>query len=891
MLDQYRRLKAEHPGCILLFRMGDFYETFGDDALIASRVLGIALTSRDKKRDPIPLAGVPHHAVESYLKKLVQHGYSVAIAEQMESASEAKGLVERQVIEVVTPGTVTRPGLLETQESNFIVALLPGPERIGVAVAEVSTGEFRVGQAAPGDLEAIAIEFPARELLIPDDSFRSDGGAANGAGAGATIHPSPLDAIGFGAATPTRWERARFDPRSGEAELRRRFEVLSLEAFGLDAGREGMGAAGALLAYLQTLKKSDLPQFRDLRPLREGAPLVVDEVTLRNLEVLASPAGHEHTLLALLDRTETSMGARALRALLRSPSSDRALLDERLTRTACFAGSALLRGEMRDRLHRFPDLERCLGLLGSGRATPRDLGSLRDALRRLPALRLALEGRSNPVLDAWRRGLPDLSDLAAELESSLVEELPLHATQGGIIRPGYDGELDRLRGDASDVRARVLALEARERERTGIANLRVLYHRTFGYLIEVTRSQLGRVPDDYVRRQTLTGAERFVTPELSQMEQKIEAASVESHKIETAHFQRLRDLALARIGDLHAAARVVSEIDLHLALGDVAGRERWVRPELVADRRLLLERERHPMVERALPPGGFVPNDCLLDPDTEQVWLITGPNMGGKSTFLRQVGLCVYLAQIGSFVPCASATVGVVDRIFTRVGASDQIARGASTFFVEMKETATILRQASDRSLVLLDEVGRGTSTYDGLSLAWAVTEALHDGPRAKPRTIFATHYHELTELTDHLPRLRNRTVRVAEEGGEIVFLHQIAPGRADRSYGIHVAQLAGVTEPVLRRAREVLARLEAEHARPDPDRTAPRNRGTVGKHAEEGVSAAERRALLEALAELPVESLTPVQALNELAGLRDRARSAGAATARALDPLQHSRE
>jgi DNA mismatch repair protein MutS len=412
----------------------------------------------------------------------------------------------------------------------------------------------------------------------------------------------------------------------------------------------------------------------------------------------------------------------------------------------------------------------------------------------------------------------------------------------------------------------------------------------FGYLIEVTRSQLGRVPDDYIRRQTLTGAERFATPELSQMEQRIEASSIESHKIEAAHFQRIRDLALTRIGDLTAAARVVAEIDLHLSLGDVAGRERWVKPELADDRRLILERARHPMVERALPPGGFVPNDCLLDPDVEQVWLITGPNMGGKSTFLRQVGLCVYLAQIGSFVPCASATVGLVDRIFTRVGASDQIARGASTFFIEMKETATILRQATDRSLVLLDEVGRGTSTYDGLSLAWAVTEALHDGPEARPRTIFATHYHELTELTDHLGRLRNRTVRVAEEGGEIVFLHQIAPGRADRSYGIHVAQLAGVTEPVLRRAREVLARLEAEHARPAPERTAAPKRGTSQEHGDGGVSTDERRALLQGLADLPVESLTPVQALNELARLRDRARS-GAGAAAALDPLQHSRE
>ncbi|HEU5310962.1 MAG TPA: DNA mismatch repair protein MutS, partial [Candidatus Eisenbacteria bacterium] len=812
MLEQYRRLKAEHPGSILLFRMGDFYETFGDDALVASRVLGIALTTRDKKRDPIPLAGVPHHSVEGYLKKLVQEGYSVAIAEQMEPpGGVTKGIMERQVIEVVTPGTVTRPGLLDTFESNYIVAVLPGPDRTGVAVAEVSTGEFRVGEVAPDALEALAIKFPAREVLLPEADRPGRNTVLAGVGpASACDGDGAMNgAVPFHAPRVTRWESARFDPSSGRTALERRFQVRTLESFGLGVVREGYGAAGALLDYLRSLKKSDLPQIREARPLRAGRPLVVDDVTLRNLEVLTSEAGPEHTLLALLDRTESSMGARALRSLLRAPASEREVLEPRLDRTQCFASSAPLRTEMRDRLHRFPDLERCLGLIGSGRATPRDLGSLRDALRRLPAVRLTLEARADEVLGAWRRALPDLSTLSTALEGALAEELPQQATQGGIIRPGYDAELDRLRGEASDVRERVLALEARERERTGISNLRVLYHRVFGYLIEVTKSQLSRVPDDYVRRQTLAGAERFVTSELSHMEERIEAASVESHRLETAHFQRLRDLALEAMDDLHAAARVIAEIDLFLSLGDVASRERWVRPALVDEGTLRLKRARHPMVERSIPPGGFQPNDCSLDTATEQIWLITGPNMGGKSTFLRQVGLCVYLAQIGSFVPAESATVGLADRIFTRVGASDQIARGASTFFVEMRETATILRQATDRSVVLLDEVGRGTSTYDGLSLAWAVTEALHDGERGRPRTLFATHYHELTELEDRLPRLRNRTVRVAEERGEIVFLHQIGPGRADRSYGIHVAQLAGVPEPVLRRARELLHDLE----------------------------------------------------------------------------------
>ncbi len=873
MFEQYRRLKAEHPGSILLFRMGDFYETFGEDALVASRVLGITLTSRDKKGDPVPLAGVPHHAVEGYLKRLVEQGYSVAIAEQMEPAEQSKGLVERQVVEVVTPGTVTRLGLLDSNESNYIVAILPGPSAAGVAVAEVSTGEFRVGEIPLEEIASLALEFPPRELLLPE--VREGGGNGGTGGAG---HAN-LAGGSFGAARVTRFDPARFDPQRGRASLERKFRVQSLDAFGLTAQREGWGAAGALLEYLQSLKKSDLPQIRELRPLREGRPLAVDEVTLRNLEVFESPAGADGTLLALLDRTETAMGARALRALLRAPASDRSLVETRLDRTACLASSAGLRSEVRDRLHRLPDLERILGLLGSGRATPRDLGALREGLRRLPAIRLMLEGRTGAVLERWRNALPDLSGLLKILETALAEELPLQATQGGIVRPGFDPELDQLRADTADVRETMLRLETRERERTGISNLRVIYNRVFGYVIEVTRSQLQRVPEDYVRRQTLTGAERFVTPELSRMEERIESASVESHRMEAAHFQRLRDQALVSIDDLHAVARVLAEIDLHLSLADVAARERWVRPELTEDRGLRLTHSRHPMVERSLPPGTFVPNDCDLDPEKDQIWIITGPNMGGKSTFLRQVGLCVYLAQTGSFVPCESASIGIVDRIFTRVGASDQIARGASTFFVEMRETATILRQATDRSLVLLDEVGRGTSTYDGLSLAWAVTESLHEGNRGRPRTLFATHYHELTDLEDLLARVKNRTVRVAEQGGEIVFLHQIVAGRADRSYGIHVAQLAGVPAPVLERAREILACLEAEHARlgGSPGALEPATSGDPVPSRAEGVTHGERQALLLELADLRVETMTPLDALNELSRIRARARSTGA--------------
>jgi DNA mismatch repair protein MutS len=528
-------------------------------------------------------------------------------------------------------------------------------------------------------------------------------------------------------------------------------------------------------------------------------------------------------------------------------------------------------------------------LLGSGRASPRDLGSIRDALGRLPSIDAMLDRHPGDVTRAWRSALPDLSELAAELTRALADDPPLVATQGGLIRPGFDPELDRLRREAGDARAVLLELEAGERTRTGISNLKVGYNRVFGYYIEVTRSQLSRVPPDYVRRQTLAQAERFVTPDLKRTEERIEAAAEESRRLEASHFQALRRQATEAIDRLHEAARIAAEIDVYRALGEAAARERWTRPELSDGLTLSIKGGRHPMVERALPPGAFVPNDAILDPGRERIWLITGPNMGGKSTFLRQIGLCVFLAQTGSFVPAHAARIGLVDRIFTRVGASDQIARGASTFFVEMEETAIILNQATDRSLVLLDEVGRGTSTYDGLSLAWAVTERLHDGPGARPRTFFATHYHELTDLEAKLPLLRNRNVRVAEEEHRIVFLHLIAPGRADRSYGIHVAQLAGIPDGVLRRARDILARLEAERARPAATSTqlSLADAAAVGTRGEEDVpgpaaqsstdgpesAAAALESLRREVAAAPVERLSPLDALNELARLRDRAR------------------
>ena len=874
MFRQYRALKAEHPGTILFFRMGDFYEMFDDDARTASPLLSLTLTARGKgTAHAAPMCGFPWHQLDAYAARLARAGHRVAVCDQVEDPKVAKGLVKRDVVRIITPGTLDDPDEDGARRPNaWIAGIARVGDRTGAAFLDTGTGELAAWEAA-GDgagerlLERLAV-FEPREIVHAEGD------------------PPPAIA----GPTVTAADPFTFQARSATELLKRHFQVESLDGFGLAGKTAAIAAAGGLLAYVRDTTKSNLEHVDALHLHDPSRHLRLDPASFRSLEVdkTLRDGGRDGSLLGSIDRTLTAAGGRALRAWLSAPLLDRAEIGRRHDAVE----EALERGRLRDGIRELLkgtlDVERLLARAVAGTAGARDLLGIRDWLARLPALASELEG-ARAALYLAAAATDPCADVHERLAASITDDPPAGVREGGLLRDGVNAELDALRAIRRDGRATIAGLETREREATGIASLKVRFNKVFGYYIEVSRSNLHLVPERYARKQTIAGGERFVTPELKEFEEKVLTAQERIETLEHELFVALRQDVARAAPRLKAAARAAATLDALTALATIAAERDYRRPRLVDEPVLLVTAGRHPVVEQALVETRFTPNDAALSPESGLLAILTGPNMGGKSTFLRQVGLCVYLAQIGSFVPCAAATVGLVDRIFTRVGASDQIARGASTFFIEMKETATILRQATDRSLVLLDEVGRGTSTYDGLSLAWAVTEALHDGPEARPRTIFATHYHELTELTDHLPRLRNRTVRVAEEGGEIVFLHQITPGRADRSYGIHVAQLAGVTEPVLRRARDVLARLEAEHARSGPERTVARKRGTPVEHGGGGVSWEERKALLTALADLPVESLTPVQALNELARLRDQARAtAGAA---ALDPLQHSRE
>ena len=789
MMEQFFRMKERHPNAILLFRMGDFYEMFFDDAEEAARILGLTLTSRGKHHgQPIPMAGVPWHSVDGYINRLIQSGKRVAVCDQVEDPKKAKGIVRREVTEVITPGTILSESALGQKENRFIAAVVPSAERVGLALADLSTGEFVVGEVAPGDLDDELERFSPAEIVVP-------------AGAAFDV-PQDLSAL-----LTTSDESWAFDPDRGRHELTRQFGTSSLDGFGCEDLREGLGAAGGLLKYLKTLKGEELRHIVAIRRLSPAEKLFLDAASLRHLEVLDAPPGGR-SLRQAIDRTVTAMGGRFLRAALASPLRDVGTIRSRREAVERIIRDPAFRDRLSTLLADTYDLERLAGKLGVRKATPRDLVALRRTLERLPSLRDLLAdvpGR----LSELRAEIHVLDDVCAELERAVVDEPPAQVGDGGIFRPGYSEKLDELREIASGGRSWIARLQADERESTGIANLKVGYNRVFGYYIEVTKSNLKNVPDHYDRKQTLVGAERFITPELKEKESQILGAEERQIQIEVELFEALRDQVAVHVATLLETARSLAEIDFLRSLAVVAVECDYVRPEVHDGDEIRIAGGRHPVVERQLEEGAFIPNDCEIFPERRQILLITGPNMAGKSTYLRQVGVIVLLAQIGSFVPARSAVIGVADRIFTRVGASDNIARGQSTFLVEMNESANILHNATSHSLVLLDEVGRGTSTFDGLSIAWAMTEHLHDGMSGRPRTLFATHFHELTRLGERLPRVANLRVEVKEWEGEVIFLRDIVEGKADRSYGIHVAQMAGLPDAVVRRAKEILAELE----------------------------------------------------------------------------------
>jgi DNA mismatch repair protein MutS len=863
-MQQYREIKARHQHAILFFRMGDFFETFYEDAETASRVLGLTLTSRNNGgAAEVPLAGVPAKAVNEYVRRLVQQGYRVAICEQVEDPKLAKGIVKREVIETITPGAAFSDDLLDGARNNFLCAVRVEGERLGMAAADLSTGEFVLMVGARGDAGAMLGRLTPREVLVV---------------AGDRASQDALHGLDVLLTERDAWE---FDADMASDALAQHFRVQSLEGLGVGANdRVAVGAAGALLRYLRELQPGGVPHLA--RPVieRPGGTMPLDDMTRRNLELVESLRGGDSsgTLLSVLDRTQTPMGARALRQWILAPLTERVAIDARLDAVGAFVQDASARAAVREALDGVRDVERLSGKTAAGRATPRDLRALGDSLARLPSVHTALQrvpavGLLQSLRDEWDDAVPIMTAIA----STLVARPPLSIGDGETIAPGVDAALDELRTIMAGGKDAIAELQAQERARTGIGSLKVGYNRVFGYYIEITNANKDLVPADYQRRQTLTGAERYVTPALKEFEEKVLHATERSEQLERQLFEALRSQVAAEIGRLQVIAASLARLDVLTTLADVAAREGYVRPDVSDEFALEITAGRHPVVERMIARDQFIPNDVSLMADARMI-ILTGPNMAGKSTILRQIGLIALMAQMGCWVPATRARVGIADRVFTRVGASDNLVRGQSTFMVEMSETSAILHTATARSLVLLDEIGRGTSTWDGVSIAWAVSEHLHD--RVGCKTVFATHYHELTQLADELVAVRNYNVAVREAGDEVLFLHRLQPGGADRSYGIEVGRLAGLPAPVIARARALLRLLEGEDLAGALTANTTENdgvrqktaggRGTGGgadkAAAQLGLFAAEPHPLLRQLATMDVNQMTPLDALARLA-------------------------
>ncbi len=801
MIAQYQALKARHPGTLLFFRMGDFYELFFEDAEIAAPALDIALTKRGRHAGmDIPMCGVPVHSAELYLQRLIRKGFKVAICEQLEDPAAArrrgsKALVARDVVRVVTPGTLTEDSLLDPRRHNYLAAIARLRRETAVAWVEMSTGAFFTERCDPGELATLLARIDPGEIVVPP-GFTTDPEAARLEDWRERLE----EAAGV-----------RFDSLHGERRLCGHFGLATLEALG-DFGRAELAAAGALLDYLELTQKGSLPRLEPPRRIEPGRVMRIDPATRRNLELTRSLAGErEGSLLWAVDRTVTAAGARLLADRLAAPLRDAAAIRERLDRVEAFVDDPDLRRRVRAILRGMPDLGRALSRLSLARGGPRDLLAVGRGLEAAGGLATML-GAAAPPLAALASGIAVEEPLRERLLATLVESPPPTSREGGFVRAGVDAELDRLRDLRDQGRRHIAALEARYREETGIPSLKIRHNNLLGYFVEVTATHRDKVPEGFLQRQSMANATRYATAELAELEQQLAQAAERALAREQAIYAELLEAVLTAAGSVAAAAATTAEIDVASALAELAAEQRWVRPSIRGDTVFRVTGGRHPVVEQALARRHerFVANDCDLS-EGRRLWLLTGPNMAGKSTFLRQNALIAVLAQSGSFVPAAAAEIGLVDRLFSRVGAADDLARGRSTFMVEMVETATILHQATDRSLVILDEIGRGTATFDGLSLAWAVIEHLHD--RIRCRGLFATHYHELTALAGRLPELAAYTMRVKEWRGEVVFLHEVTPGSADRSYGIHVARLAGLPAPVIRRARQVLRRLEAAEA------------------------------------------------------------------------------
>jgi DNA mismatch repair protein MutS len=852
MMEQYLRIKAQHPGRILLYRMGDFYETFYEDAQLAAKILGITLTTRGKSQgEPVPLAGVPHHSVNTYIHRLIAAGQSVAICEQVEDPATAKGVVKRAVTEVMTPGTISLEEFLPTASGAYCLALFVGESRTGFALGDISTGELLAGEDNPAQILGLPARFNVREVVYPEEADTELLQELK------DLYPD----LRMESRPP--WD---FHPEESERRLREHFSVTESPLLGIRETEDKLlRAVGGLLAYFKSLKSEDLSFIDRVSFLRHEETMVLDRLTVENLELTQTLRGDDQraTLFAVMDHTVTRMGARLLYRRMLAPLLDPQAINARLDSVERLLEARELRRELRKLLGPVADLERLSGRLSALKARPRDLKALADTLALLVPIKELLKVEDAGELPELRDAVDPLADLRTLLESALAEDLPGKLSDGNFIRGGFDEELDHLRSLTRDGRDWILGQQSSEREKTGIANLKVGYNRVFGYYIEVSKGQLDKVPESYIAKQTLTGSQRYVTPELKSREEEILGAEDRRVRRELQIFEDIREASWNCLGAIQENGRALAALDLSASLAELAERQRYCRPEIDVEPVLEIRDGRHPVVERLLDED-FIANDIYLEPGDRQILLITGPNMGGKSTYLRMAALMVLMAQMGSYVPASVARVGITDKIFTRVGASDNLASGRSTFLIEMEETAYILRNLSSRSLALMDEIGRGTSTYDGLSLAWAVLEALHNEEGNKPRTLFATHYHELTEL-ESLPRLHNLHVTVKEWQDKVVFLRKVEAGAAGRSYGIQVARLAGMPSGVIERAFEILRALENRRGNSErlgvPEVKSPQmdlfsNRG---------------HPMLEEIKNLDTERLTPLEALNLLTDYRER--------------------
>jgi len=834
---QYLRVKQRYPEAIVFFRLGDFYETFDEDAKVASRELDVVLTSREMgKGQRVPMAGIPHHSLDNYLAKLINRGHKVAICEQL--SPPGKGLVERDVIRVITPGTVIEPNLLESKSNNYLASLVIEGDHAGIAYVDISTSEFATTQLPTKRVMPELERFQPSELLIPED-------ADDYAQLPFTI--SQLDDY---------W----FDLEIAQEALLEHFNVATLEGYGCSRLPLAIRAAGALIHYVNETQKGTLPQLSKLATYSTDSFMTLDGQTIRNLELFQGGRWGEtgNSLVSIIDLSKTAMGGRLLKNWLGHPLLDLAILNRRQEAVAWFHQDSLARQKVISLLSDIADLERLVNRVSSGRVIPRELLTLRSSLEKVPDLKAAIaDGDVINWLSNELKPCPDIVDLIARA----IADEPGDLEQGGVINEGFSPELDEIRHNSRQAKHYLAGLEHRERQRTGIKSLKVGYNRVFGYYIEVSRANLNLVPPDYIRKQTLAEAERFFTPELKEYESLILNAQEKIADLETAIFRQLCQQISAVAEQILATARAMAQIDALSSLAEVAVRYDYIRPKLTNNDVIDIKEGRHPIVEQSIGRDNFIPNDTCLCSRDNQLIILTGPNMSGKSTYLRQVALIILLAQIGSFVPADSANVGIVDRIFTRIGAQEDLAAGQSTFMVEMTEAANILNNATPRSFIILDEIGRGTSTYDGLSIAWAVAEFIHNHPELGAKTIFATHYHELVDLADILPRVQNFNVAVAEEGDKVIFLHKVVPGGTDRSYGIHVAQLAGLPKSVIVRAQEVLAELESNASKKSkvPRHKAPLQISLFPKDSP----------LTDEIARLDIDSMSPLEAITKLYELK----------------------